>query len=503
MRSRLVLGLGLVVVGSFVVSCSGEATAAAGGPSIGLDAGVQPDAGGVDAGAVDAGSDAGITDAGDGSGGAATDGGSGSGGGSTSDAGSGGGGSASDAGSDSGGGSASDAGSGAGGGPATDAGSSGGTGDDAGSGGSVDAGSGSGGDVDAGSGGGTSAACQGVVPAELPAPASATVPHADGDECWSASSDGQGFIVADAHAAQESTFAVHWVILDPRGTQSGGFNAGMAIAPQPSGFHGTSFFFSQSSPPSEVAFLEWSETGTMVSNSVIGSDACGPAGAWRVPRGGSIALTICGSGAHGVVHAYRFAADGTRFRKDGSFTGASFGLLFPRFPQSLSVIAGSDVSGNMLIVAYPGSVAGLKDDDFAAQWFDPFGAPLTAVFSAAKGTGEAALRPLVEGDLALQIDGRWVATLSAGSAGPHPVPDWLASRDHFDFEIVRGGKAYALIPRNGAPDTRTLEFLTPGGERCGATTFPIGGLSVGFDGSVIAASGDGGCKKTWWTGLLK
>src|SRR5947209_2999777 len=113
------------------------------------------------------------------------------------------------------------------------------------------------------------------------------------------------------------------------------------------------------------------------------------------------------------------------------------------------------------------------------------------------------LRPLINGAVALQVGGNWVAILTAGSAVAHELPDWLAARDGFDLEIIRGGRGYALIPRNGAPDRKTLELISPVGERCGATTFPIGGLSVGFDGTVIAASGDGGCTKTWWTGVLK
>ncbi len=76
-------------------------------------------------------------------------------------------------------------------------------------------------------------------------------------------------------------------------------------------------------------------------------------------------------------------------------------------------------------------------------------------------------------------------------------------RQRYDLAIVRSGRAYALIPRNGAADTTSIELYSIAGNRCGKVTLPIGGLRIGFDGTVIAASGDGGCTKTWWTGLLK
>jgi hypothetical protein len=38
----------------------------------------------------------------------------------------------------------------------------------------------------------------------------------------------------------------------------------------------------------------------------------------------------------------------------------------------------------------------------------------------------------------------------------------------------------------------------------GKVTFPgVGGVTTGADGTAIGASGDGGCTKKWWTGLLR
>lgn len=366
----------------------------------------------------------------------------------------------------------------------------------------ADAGTGSGSIGDAGAGSGVSPACAGIVPDALPEPATAQV--AKGSEnaaCWSATSDGQGFVAAEVHLPKEVSVA--WTVFDPSGTRAaGGFAGSMTIAPQPSGFQTTGVFFPRDPPP-EVILSYWSDRGAELARGTIGGDECGPGGAFRVPGGGSIATVICGSGPVGGLVASRFDAQGTRLSKAGFFSGAYFALRYPAFPATWSHAAAADASGNMLVVVTPGTVGGLANDDYAARWYDPYGTPLTKVFSAAKGSGEPMLRPLVDGTIALQAGGVWVARLSAGLAGAFGVPDWLASHRAFDLEIVRGGRAYALIPRSGAADRRTLELYAASGERCGATTFPVGGLSIGLDGTVVAASGDGGCTKTWWTALLK
>jgi hypothetical protein len=81
-----------------------------------------------------------------------------------------------------------------------------------------------------------------------------------------------------------------------------------------------------------------------------------------------------------------------------------------------------------------------------------------------------------------------------------PALEFLAARPETDFTLVRGARAYAVLPRAG--DT-TQELYSPSGRRCGSLQFPQGNLTTGADGSVISAAGDRGCTKNVWPGLLR
>ena len=340
--------------------------------------------------------------------------------------------------------------------------------------------------------------CKGVVPGALPDPVSAETPHGAGQECWSATSDGDGFVASEAHTpGQSAPYGLSWSIFGLDGKKSGTLSGGFELAPEKSGFDSTRIFFPMDPPP-EVVFSHWAHDGSET-KSYIGSDACGPAGAYRVAGGGAIALTICGNGVLGALMVYRFDGSGHR---NADHTGA-IGLNFSSNPKQMFITAAGDAGGHALVIVFPGSVAGLGGDDYAARWFAPDGQAETAVFSAGRGSGEPQLRALIGGGLALQIGGAWTAVFAAGSTAAQAVPGWLAAHANFDLETIRGGSAYALVPLDGAGDRKTLQFYSAAGNRCGATAFPVGGLTVGFDGTVIGAGGDAGCTHTWWHALLR
>jgi hypothetical protein len=48
-----------------------------------------------------------------------------------------------------------------------------------------------------------------------------------------------------------------------------------------------------------------------------------------------------------------------------------------------------------------------------------------------------------------------------------------------------------------------MDLYSASGNKCGSVKFPSGGLTTGADGSVIGSSGDRGCTKTVWPGLLR
>jgi Divergent InlB B-repeat domain len=346
------------------------------------------------------------------------------------------------------------------------------------------------------------AQCVGIVPQALGPASTATVPHQSGDVCFGATSDGAGFVAADV-------FGGLWSIFAPAGgSRTGAFavnghvssadgilNAD-AMAPLGDGFAATQYYFPPD-PPQEVDYSVFGHDGSE-SRTTIGLDICGPQGVFRVLAGGVVALVTCsGNGVEGWVGGLRFDR-----QHPAGVGGGNIGLRFPRPSVDSDIAAVGDAGAHLLMTVHPGSFAGLADADYAAVWFDPAGNAETKVFSAATGTGRTVLRALIGGGAAVQIGGKWTSVFRAGSASPDPVPPWLASHPNYDLEVIRGGRGYALIPRSGAADNKTLELFAADGTHCGSTTFPVGGLNVGLDGTVIASEGDGGCTHPWWPALL-
>jgi hypothetical protein len=94
-----------------------------------------------------------------------------------------------------------------------------------------------------------------------------------------------------------------------------------------------------------------------------------------------------------------------------------------------------------------------------------------------------------------------VGSNQAGSAAP---PQWLASNPKHEFVIVRQGHAYALIAKFGSSGPRgDIQLFDASGNFCGTGSFAGASLSVGHDGTVIAAGGSDGCTMAWWSGALR
>jgi hypothetical protein len=89
----------------------------------------------------------------------------------------------------------------------------------------------------------------------------------------------------------------------------------------------------------------------------------------------------------------------------------------------------------------------------------------------------------------------------SGKADVQPAPAFLLAHPDADFTLVRGARAYAVLPRSG--DATQMELYSATGNRCGSLKFPSGGLTTGADGSVISGGGSDGCTKTVWPALLR
>src|SRR5205823_1715956 len=215
--------------------------------------------------------------------------------------------------------------------------------------------------------------------------------------------------------------------------------------------------------------VAWSANGQAVRRSAL-SNKCSEE-AFYSSLGGSLVLERCGS----KLNAYRFDAQGARAAsiEVGQANNGAAGVI--------------DAQGRALIVIAHGN-------GYAGRWYDLNLSAISAPFDLPPhGKSKPAVRPLIGGGAAVQIDGAWVTTVRSGVGAADNPPSWLSSHRNYDLQIIRRGRAYALIPRAGAVPHDTLELYSGAGDRCGAVKFPAEGLSMGPDGTVIGSGGESGC----------
>ena len=346
-----------------------------------------------------------------------------------------------------------------------------------GGGGAADAGVASGGgSPDAGA---AASPCDGVLPAALGAGQSATLAHRGGDVCWYFTSDLAGNVAGESHpGSQGDDFSGAWQIYTAGGAPRGSF-AGVA-----GDVHGQNPGFESTQRSGASALLLFGADGRALRSTPLDQGGC-RAQASPSAVGGSLVLDGC----NGAVSAWRFDAQGNA-------------IVTVQLGKIPSVAGVTDARGQTLLVVAPGSAVGVKSDR-AARWYDARLAPLTPFFAAPGGSGNALVRPLVGGGAALQVGGVWAGVSQGGAASFDAPPAWLAAHRNYDLEIIRGGKAYAFVPRSGASPHDTLDLFSASGASCGSVAFPAEGLSVGPDGTVIGTGGAGGCDMSWWSALLK
>lgn len=296
---------------------------------------------------------------------------------------------------------------------------------------------------------GPPADCAGLMPAKIGAAYTFDVPYTTGQTCTAATSDGTGFMAAEAHDANGTT----WHIFATNGTQWGSFNLGPPILfGQPSGFEGYL----------NSADQYWGQ----------GAD---PGNFTPVDKGSVIASAYSsGTIAIGTTAVHQVDATGNEVAQVA-------------IPIAGTPLAGAqDASGAVLaIVGVSGSAKGI--------WFDmahrTAGAPFTI------GTGSSATaRSLAGGGIAVALDGKWTALVTP--AGTQAAPSWL--KDGLAFTVIRGGKAY------GIPEQNAVHVVSPQGSACGQVQFlGVTSVTVGVDGTVIGSSGTTGCTKVFWPGALK
>jgi hypothetical protein len=371
-------------------------------------------------------------------------------------------------------------------GGASDAGSGGGNG-----GGTADAGSGGGtrggGAADAGSGGGIASDCDGIVPATLGPSFTFDVPASSPDwSCDADTSDESGSLAASA--GPPSFQGTEWHLFDPNGAHLARIRAD-SLLPEGAGFEGI-FTDSSQGPPFQF-FDHWAPGGAVTKSTGVGNDEAF-ASAFRAWPNGAVVVTSACSLPPGTLQLRRFDASG-----NVTATGVTQGACAP------VAAAVGDADDNWLVLMHNGTTAGFAAADLVAQWFDSSGKP-SGWFRVETEVDPHSylLHALIGGGAALRVDNVWKFFLPSGQSKALPAPQFLTAHPATDFTLVRGARAYALLPRSG--DTSEMELFSAAGNRCGALRFPgSGNLTTGADGSVIQASGAKGCHKTVWPGLLR
>jgi hypothetical protein len=326
-------------------------------------------------------------------------------------------------------------------------------------------------------------------------------PDSGNQECWGATSDESGNVAMEAHlsfadpfltqtSAASSTIHVDWFEFDSGGKQTSQTRASYGLYPQPSGFLGTVW-----SEPNQY-LVTWAADGQVTQRAFASRENEAMLG--RAWRSGAVAAAVAGGnpGAErATITIWRFDGSGNLQRSAGPAASV------PRAPV---VALAEDPSGAVAVFVMPWVFTPLGDErsgDLYVIWTDLQGKLSQAALIATKvNAHDIVVHPLLGGGVALRLGGNWAGVLKPFESSLSPAPAWLADRPNQDFSIVRNERAYALM-RSGR---NSLELVSAQGNSCGTVTFPdVGGVTTGADGTVIGASGEGGCTKKWWTGLLR
>jgi hypothetical protein len=324
-------------------------------------------------------------------------------------------------------------------------------------------------------------------------------PTADDQECWAGTSDENGNVAMEAHrssanptltSANSSRSIVHWFQFRRDGSRVGDAFASYGFFPQGSGFIGTWW---DGGPPKEY-LRYWSGDGQIHDNRAehFGSDDV-PGIMARAFRAGANTATVSDSGFPLAFLTFRrFDATGNLevfIQKTIPTRGAVIGLAEAAAFARPTVAFITSGSGNLyaywVLLDPPPSGGPQGEEKLVATGVDP------DTFVA---------HPLRDGRVAVRINGAWAGVLSEFQTTLAPAPAWLADHPDHDFAMIRGERGYALTQSG----RNSIEVISNQGNSCGSLTFPgVGGVSTGADGTVIGASGPGGCTKKWWPGLLR
>lgn len=336
--------------------------------------------------------------------------------------------------------------------------------------------------------------CAGVVPAALGTPVHSTITGSSGPKnfCDGATSDLAGNVAGLLDGAGPGV----WSLWASDGTRKGTLAGTRTLLPQAAGYQGVAF--DPASAAGDQALFVWGPDGAVMGKTVVASGS-DPAAAFDAETGGSVTLVqVCANGSTTLTVR--------RFGETGALRG-SFDLTGTGCADGRMAAIGDALDRTLLALSTGGAGAfGFPPNHVIARWLQNVGTPLTDWFDVGPlpttaGWGPT-LRPLIGGGAVLMTEEIWFASFRSGIAAADKLPAFAA--DHHDLRMVRGKKAYALVPFPAAADSGSLDLFSASGRHCGGLQVKAGSrLEVGADGTVMALSGADGCAIDWWSGLLR
>ncbi|WNG44741.1 hypothetical protein F0U60_12060 [Archangium minus] len=352
---------------------------------------------------------------------------------------------------------------------------------------------------------GPALSCEEIRPAALgPSRSFITRANAPEADCGPGTGDGAGYL-ALYNAGQFGAQA--WNVVFRDGTDTGNLLTGgdlaLGVIPQPSGFHIVRI------PPGGATLTVYSSRGELLRTVPLTDAGNVPFDVAEDPRGG--VLVAQWASGEGDTQVLRFQFFDTR----GQPRSEPVVLRSAPRSEERSVIAGVDTRGRvLLLLREPGS------DTWVGQWLQRDGAALTEPFAVPlpADASSVVLEPLVEGGLALRVEGEWVLRFPSEEAEALPAPAWLAAHPGSDLYRIRNGRAYALVPPptlvEGSGCRESIRLFSSDGTDCGELVLPFGaGTCLGrpgiaLDGTVIqqlqlAIPAADQCAWRWWPRLLR
>jgi hypothetical protein len=360
--------------------------------------------------------------------------------------------------------------------------------------------------------------CAGVVPEgrEGTAPVAIAWTPPDGAACEGGFTDGTGHVAVSARPPGATTTA--WRFHARDGAALGEARDAAELVPAPDGFHALR---RTAGPGPDTPVLEQVAFGPdgaeRRATTVSGDPATETSFGWAFaadPAGGSaVAFDSVNLGGN---HWYTLRA--TRFDAEGGPRAEPARVAAEPGPAPIFLGTGVSGHGDQLLLRQQSAFVG-------AAWLDGAGAQVaSATWDAGDRTevvlGDGAyqphalaLSPLLDGGLAVRVDGTYRRAYPARAGRSAPLPAWLAERAGATYRFTRGNAGYAVFRpgagTSGGDCARRIELVSPSGRLCGRAVLPApegactpGAIDQGWDGSVVEQLAPGACAWRVWPRLL-